>query len=149
MEDKAYTHVLQKKGVLKTFSIAKVVKSKEMEELKSLIKSIASNEFEYNQMLKEEILKISNMHDEKNPIPGIIYATTNPDARRNLIFLIAQKISDKVKAQNMSKREMALLISSIISKLELDQDDFIKLNEELNEDREDDDEDDSEDDSDF
>lgn len=149
MEDKAYTHVLQKKGVLKTFSIAKVVKSKEMEELKSLIKSIASNEFEYNQMLKEEISKISNMHDEKNPIPGIIYATTNPDARRNLIFLIAQKISDKVKAQNMSKREMALLISSIISKLELDQDDFIKLNEELNEDREDDDEDDSEDDSDF
>lgn len=150
MENKAYTHVLQKKGVLKTFSIAKVVKSKEMEELKSLIKSIASNEFEYNQMLKEEISKISNMHDEKNPIPGIIYATTNPDARRNLIFIIAQKISDKVKAQNMTKGEMALLISSIISKLELDQDDFIKLNEELNEDNdEDDSEEDSEEESDF
>lgn len=149
MENKAYTHVLQKKGILKTFSVAKVVKSKEIEELKSLIKSISSNEFEYNQMLKEEISKISNMHDEKNPIPGIIYATTGPESRRSLIFLIAQKISDKIKSQNMTKREMALLISSIISKLELDQDDFIQLNEELSEEIEESEDDESEEDSDF
>lgn len=147
MENKAYTHILQKKGVLKTFSVAKVVKRKEIEELKNLIKNIASNEFEYNQMLKEEIDKISNMHDETNPIPGIIYSNNSKDARRNLIFIIAQKISDKVKSQKFTKQEMALLISSIISKLELDQDDFIKLNEELSEDLEEDDSD--EEDSEF
>ena len=40
----AFTHVLQKTGILKTFTVAKVVNKKDVEELKALIKTVASDE---------------------------------------------------------------------------------------------------------
>lgn len=131
MDNKVYTHILQKKGVLKTFTVAKVVKKKDIEELKQIIKSLAKDEAEYNQMLKEELARISDMHNKDNPIPGIIYSENVVDIRRNVIYAMAQKISEAVKKQGLDKQEMALLISSIISKLDLGQEDFTKLNEDL------------------
>ena len=131
MENKTFTHILQKKGVLRTFSVAKVVKKKDIDELKSLIKSIASNDEEYNQMLKEEMAKLSEMHSDKNPIPGIIYNNDELSARRNLLYAIANKFSKNIKSMNFDKGELAFLISSIVAKLELEHDDFTKLSEEL------------------
>jgi hypothetical protein len=133
MENKAYTHILQKKGILKTFQVAKVVRRQDIDELKDLIKKVASDEEEYNLLLKEEMAKLSNMHDETNPIPGIIYGDESIVARRNAIFTLAQKITDGLKKQKFTKQELALLISSVIAKLDLEQEDFMKLNEELNE----------------
>ena len=144
MENKAFTHVLQKKGILKNFSVAKVVKKKEIDELKKVVRELASDDEEYNRILKEEMDRISDMHDKENPIPGIIYSDNGVAAKRNLIFAIAQKISESIKKQKMNKQDMALLISSIISKLDLDQDDFMKLNENLSEELNEDDEDDEE-----
>jgi uncharacterized protein Yka (UPF0111/DUF47 family) len=74
MNNKPFTHILQKKGILRTFSVAKVVRKKDIEELKSIIKQLASNEEEYDQMLKEEMERLSDMHNSDNPIPGIIYS---------------------------------------------------------------------------
>lgn len=146
MENKTFTHILQKKGILRTFSVAKVVKKKDIDELKSLIKSVASDEREYNQMLKEEIAKISDMHNDKNPIPGIIYNNEDEtNARRNLIYAIANKFSKNIKSMNFEKGELAFLISSIVAKLELEHDDFIKLSEELGNELGDDDEEQEED----
>lgn len=132
MENKKYTHILQKKGILKTFSVAKIVKREDIKELEELIRNIASDEKEYNQILKEEMAKISNMHDENNPIPGIIYSG-HSSARRELLFAFAEKIAENLKKQKFEKNELALLISSVISKLDLDQEDFVNLNKELNE----------------
>jgi hypothetical protein len=148
MENKAYTHILQKKGILKTFQVAKVVKRKDIDELKELVKKVASDEEEYHQLLKEEMAKISNMHDVNNPIPGIIYGDDSISSKRNMIFTISQKIADNLKKQKFTKQELALLISSVISKLDLDQEDFQKLNEELGEELGED-EDDEEDESEF
>ncbi len=52
----AFTHVLQKAGVLKTFTVAKIVNKKEIEELKSLIKTVATDENEYKMLLEGHCL---------------------------------------------------------------------------------------------
>ena len=135
-----YTHILQKTGVLKTFTVAKVVRKKEIEDLKKLIKEIASDEAEYNKMLEEEISKISNMHDKNNPIPGIIYNNENPQSRQE-VLLLCKKISKMVKDKNLSKNEMAFLISAIITELDLGPEDFFKLKKDLQNEIGDDDED--------
>jgi hypothetical protein len=139
-----FSHVLQKAGVLKNFTVAKIVKKQEIEDLKALIKSVTSSDKEYNQMLSEEMKKISDMHDENNPIPGIIYP---PDQSKNkkLIVAIVTKFSQSVKKQKLSTREMAFLVSAIINELGLTQEDFINLKNELEDANQDDDDEDEDD----
>jgi len=142
-----FSHVLQKAGVLKNFTVAKIVKKQDIEDLKALIKSVTSSDKEYNQMLDEEMKKISDMHDENNPIPGIIYP---PDQSKNkkLIVAIVTKFSQSVKKQNLSTREMAFLVSAIINELGLTQEDFINLKNELEDANQDDDDEDEDDEDD-
>jgi len=140
-----YTHVLQKTGVLKTFTVAKIVKKKDIEELKKLIREVSSDENEYKKMLEEELLKISNMHDKNNPIPGIIYKTEDADKRGDMLVL-TKKISNALKKKDFSKKELAFLISAIITELGLTQEDFINLKNDLEEETKDFDEDDDEED---
>lgn len=125
-----YTHILQKTGVLKTFTVAKVVRKKEIEDLKNLIREIASDEVEYNKMLEEEISKISNMHDKNNPIPGIIYNDKNPNVRQEM-FELTKKISKIIKNKKLSKKDIAFLISGIITELDLGPQDFLNLKKDL------------------
>lgn len=139
-----YTHVLQKTGVLKTFTVAKIVKKKDIEELKKLIREVSSDENEYKKMLEEELLKISNMHDKNNPIPGIIYKTEDADKRGDMLVL-TKKISNALKKKDFSKKELAFLISAIITELGLTQEDFINLKNDLEEETKDFDEDNEED----
>jgi translation elongation factor EF-1beta len=152
MENKSFTHILQKTGVLKTFTVAKIVKKQDIDELKALIKSVASDDAEYKKMLKEEMSKISDMHNKRNPIPGIIYPTPENDIKK-LLVAITKKFCKGIKSQKFSKRDLAFLISAIINELGLTQEDFVKLKEELesqiedDEDDEDDDEDDDEEES--
>lgn len=144
----SYTHILQKKGILRAFTVAKVVHRKDIEELKRIIKGVTDDEEEYNRLLTEELARISNMHSKDNPIPGIIYASNEADTRMKMINLAAQKFANSLIKQEMDKSEMALLISLIISKLDLDQEDFKKLAEdqsEFDEDEYDDDEENEED----
>lgn len=130
MENKSFSHILQKTGVLKTFTVAKIVKKQDIDELKALIKSVASDEKEYKKILSEEMSKISNMHDKSNPIPGIIYPTEETD-KKKLLFSITAKFCKGIKTQKFSKRELSFLISAIINELGLTQEDFANLKEEL------------------
>ena len=143
MENKSFTHILQKTGVLKTFTVAKIVKKRDIDELKALVKSVASDAAEYKKMLKEEMSKISDMHNQRNPIPGIIYPTPENDIKK-LLVAITTKFCKGIKTQKFSKRELAFLISAIINELGLTQEDFITLKKEL-ENQIDDDEDDEDD----
>lgn len=133
MNNKPFTHILQKKGILRTFSVAKVMRKKDIEELKSIIKQLASNEEEYDQMLKEEMERLSDMHNSDNPIPGIIYSESDKDKRRKVLYVISDKFVENLGKRKFTKQELALLISSMIAKLELDQDDFAALNKDLTE----------------
>lgn len=138
-----YTHILQKTGVLKNFTVAKIVKKKDIEDLKALIKSVASDDAEYKQMLAEELAKISNMHDKNNPVPGIIYSVGELEKRKAL-FAITTKFSENIKKQKFEKKDLAFLISAIINELGLTQEDFKKLKEEMEEEYQEDDGDDEE-----
>jgi septal ring factor EnvC (AmiA/AmiB activator) len=139
----SYTHILQKTGVLKTFTVAKVVNKQEIEDLKTLIKSVASDEAEYKTMLAEELAKISNMHDHTNPIPGIIYGGDDV-AKKKILFAITTKFAQNIKQQKFDKKDLAFLMSAIINELGLTQEDFQNLKEELEEDEDEEDEEDSE-----
>lgn len=147
MENKSFSHILQKTGVLKTFTVSKIVKKQDIDELKALIKSVASDDKEYKKMLGEEMDKISNMHNESNPIPGIIYPTPENE-RKKLLIAITTKFCKGIKTQKFSKRDLAFLISAIINDLGLTQEDFINLKEELENQLDEDDDDDDENDED-
>ena len=137
--------------MLKTFTVAKIVKKQDIDELKALIKSVASDAAEYKKMLKEEMSKISDMHNQRNPIPGIIYPTPENDIKK-LLIAITKKFCKGIKSQKFSKRDLAFLVSAIINDLGLTQEDFVNLKEELesqieDEDDDEDDEGDEEDDT--
>jgi septal ring factor EnvC (AmiA/AmiB activator) len=123
---------LQKTGILKTFTVAKIVKKKEIDDLKALVKTVTSDENEYKQMLAEEIAKMSNMHDKKNPIPGIIYSDNDSEeSRKKMIYTITTKFSKGIKQQKFTTKELAFLISAIINELGLTQEDFQNLKDDL------------------
>lgn len=126
--DKEYTHILQKVGLLKNFSVAKIINKKEIDDLKQLIRAVAKDETEYNKLLADEMKVIANMHDEKNPVPGIIYFG---DSKKILeaLKLMARKYVIELKAKKIAKRELCFLIAVIIKELGLTQKDFLDLNE--------------------
>lgn len=126
--DKSYYHILQKAGVLKNFSVAKVVSRKEIEDLKQLIKAVAKDKEEYEKLLQEELAQIGNMHDPKTPIPGIIYIQEKSVLIKG-IQKTAKEYAEKLKAGKLTKRNLCILIASIIKELGLTQEDFLRLNE--------------------
>jgi hypothetical protein len=130
MAKQAYTHLLQQQGILRSFSVAKIVKKQEIEELKSLIAEVATTDEEYRELLKIELERISNMHDKNNPIPGIVYHG-NDDKERQTLARISQKFCDDIKKKKLTKLQLAFLITSMIGHLDLTQEDFKKLNENL------------------
>ncbi len=135
-----YTHILQKVGVLRNFSVAKVIPRKQIEDLKKLIRAVSKSEAEYQKILKEEMFAMSNMHDPKFPIPGIIY---NKDIEKRVKYLqsLSQNYTKNLKNNKLSKKEYCYLISSIIRDLGLSKEDFLKLRDDANLDDSDDAED--------
>ena len=125
-KDKSFSHVLQKAGVLKNFSVAKVVSKKEIEDLKQLIRAVAKDETEYKKMLSEEMKSVTDMHDPKTPIPGIIYKDSM-QTKVKTIQKTAKDYVERLKRTNMTKKELCYLLASIIKELGLTQDDFLKL----------------------
>jgi hypothetical protein len=121
MDEYNFSHVLQKKGLLKNFSIAKIVPLKQIEDLKNLIKSRTSSEDEFKRIFGQEMMKIADMHNSSNPIPGIIY-TKNGKTRP--ILELAKFHVKQLKSQNFTKSELCFCIMAIISGLGLTKDDF-------------------------
>ena len=138
MEKKSYSHVLQKTGVLKNFTVAKIVKKKELEDLKKLIASVVSSEEEFKRILEEEMRKLSNMHDETNPIPGIIYAPSASDTKKT-VYNLVKKFCKSLEGKNFSRRDLSFMVTAIITELGLTQADFAKRRDEIMESQSDED----------
>lgn len=127
--DIAFSHVLQKTGILKNFSIAKVVPTLELEQLKLEIKKKTKNEEEFKKMFQQKIAEYSDMHDPKNPIPGIIYL--DDDERRRVAYIkYAKEWAKKIKSDGATKKDLAFLIKLMINELSLTKEDFIDNKEE-------------------
>ena len=109
--------------MLTSFGVAKVVQPKELEELKRLIREIAKNEKEYEEMFDEEMEKLSQMGSDTEPIPGVIIPLT--DIKKTTTVLKMGKFySTKLKKLNWSKDQLCFFLLSIINELNLSQSDF-------------------------
>lgn len=130
MKFKSYSHILQKTGVLRNFTVAKVVKKEELDGLKQLIRDITTSDSEYQEILREEMKKISNMHDKNNPVPGIIYGSAEEDKKEMLVEM-ASNLHANLKKYKLSSSELAFLVTAIITQLGLTKDDFENLRDKL------------------
>lgn len=130
--NRSYHHVLQKLGVLKSFSVAKIVNKKDVDELKQLIREVSTSESEYEKLLAEEMLKLADMHSSSAPIPGIIYIETSKDTEQILkqLQVAAKAYAAKMnRTKDITKKQMCFLVAAIIKELGLTKEDFLKLNE--------------------
>lgn len=121
-----FSHLLQKQGILKSFSIAKIVPTKDINLLKQIIRDCAKDEAEYQKLFREEMAKLGNMHDPKMPIPGILYIG-NTDTRTKNLSDSAFRSAKKIKEMNLTKAEICFLILSLIKEMGLSQKDFNTL----------------------
>ncbi len=122
--DQAYTHVLQKTGILRSFSVAKVVNSVDVTELKRTLKAVAKNDEEFSSMLAEEIKKLGDLHDINSPVPGIIYGIKDT-SRVGMLASISKEITKKLKpTKALTNKELAFIIKMMVKELGLSQDDF-------------------------
>jgi len=142
MNPNQFSHMLQKKGILKNFSIAKVVPTSVVEKIKEKVRGKTKTDAEFDAMLEEEMKIMGNMHDKANPIPGIIY---NDTAYNEKIVKMTIDHSKKLKTCNFTKDEMCIYIMSLTSEMGLTRHDFNNLDFRQPDEDEDDDEDDDED----
>jgi hypothetical protein len=120
-----YSHVLQQSGVLKNFSVAKIVSKKQVEDLKLLIRAVAKDEKEYEKMLAEEMAIIANMHDLSNPIPGIIYFDGG-NKPPQLLLMAAKEFAAVLRSKKLTKRQIRFILSAVIKELNISPEDFFE-----------------------
>jgi hypothetical protein len=133
--DILFSHVLQKTGILKNFSIAKIVPLIEIEKIKKEIKEKSKSQEEFALAFQKKLAAYQNMHDPKNPIPGIIYL--EDEEKKQIAYRkYAKEWAKKIKMDNPSRQELAFLIKAMIIELGLTKEDF--QNEDSDEDSEDD-----------
>lgn len=116
------THVLQTTGILKNFSVAKLVTAQELRDLKSMLRDIAESDAEYEEMLKEEMDKLANFGGANDPIPGIIFF--NDSAQLTRMGPALDSISAAVRKLNLSKENLGLFILALMDEVGIEQADL-------------------------
>jgi hypothetical protein len=128
-----FTHILQKTGILKNFSISRLVTASELDKIKNEIRKNTSNDEEFKKEFQKKISEYGNMHDPKNPIPGIIYL--NDEENKRVIYAkYAKEWAKKIKEDGTPKKELAMLIKMMIAELGLTKEDFTNQEREMEED---------------
>jgi hypothetical protein len=126
--DESYSHILQKTGVLRNFSVTKVIAKKDIDALKQLIREVAKDEDEYKTLLASELAMVYNVNDKKNPVPGIIHPNHKTQIMQ-AILAQAKDISVRFKKSNLSEKGYCFLIGAIVKELGLTQETFNNIDE--------------------
>jgi hypothetical protein len=121
-----FLHILQKTGILKNFTLVKTITIQEVDKIKKEAKKEAKSPEEVNKLFQEKMAKIGNMTDPSNTIPGVVYSGPT-DKRQEELAKSSEKWANKLKELKLSREELTFLISCIIGKLELTQEDFENL----------------------
>ena len=132
----SFTHVLQKTKLLQSFQVSKFVTSKEINELKQLIKTAAKTKEEYDSMLADEMSKLAAFGGENDPVPGMIFIGGDEKSTDRLVSL-AKKYKKQIKKHNLNKIQMCFLIESIAAELDLESEDFDEMDQNMNGDSDD------------
>jgi hypothetical protein len=127
MNKQNFTHILQQRGVLRNFTIAKVVPTLKLEKIKEAAMKKATSEAEFNRIMDAEMKKMGNMHNQANPIPGIIYER---DDKGNRIESLAKDQIKLLKSKNFTKTELCSYIMFVIHSLGLNKEDFENTDQE-------------------
>lgn len=121
-----YSHIIQKKGLLKNFTVAKLMLESEIQAIKDEIRKRTTTEEEFEKAFAEEFAKIANMHDPNNPIPGIIYPK-GPNERGKKMMKLVKQEKVRLKKMNLTKSELCFYINGLVNLLGLTQEDFEEL----------------------
>lgn len=124
-------HLLNTMGILKNFCISKTISTSEIEKIKRNIKDEISSKEEYNEILKQEIVKYTTEYIKKNRIPGLVYKNNSFSKSNNSlsIYKDALDICNILKSEKKySNNDVILLISQLINILKINIKDINKLN---------------------
>lgn len=151
-------HILARYGIMANFSIAKKVTKDRIKKMSERLNTTDETSPEFQEALKEEILKETQLAIFNNTIPGLITNTKKRVNHQNKQIIITEKEKKKltllsaiiIKAvleKDLSKDETCLLIIQLVNALGLRDIDFKKFTETYNQDSDEfDDGDDGEDD---
>lgn len=122
-----YSHIIQKKGLLKSFTVAKLVLESDIQALRNYVKAKVSSPEEFELEFKKAFENLANMRDPKNPIPGILYLDEKNARGKKMLKIIRSEVI-QLKKLNLSKNELCFYINGLVNSLELTQDDFENIN---------------------
>jgi hypothetical protein len=158
-------HLLAKYGILASFSIARKMNEKGIQELTNKIKPSCKNKHDFNQKLKIEIQKQSIQDILNNKIPGLI--NNSPDIPKNekfpktndkgqkrfeyktdkvklaILYSLVSKINTDISNNNLTKNDVCFMIYAILNFLEITEEDFKRFHSKLKSDNRGPDENDS------
>lgn len=144
-------HILAKYGVMSNFSIAKKVTKDRIKKMSEKLNTVDEFSLDFQEALKQEILKETQLAIFNNTIPGLITNSkkkkesnhkmmliTERDKRK--IILMSSLIVKMILEKDLSKDETCLLIIQLVNTLGLRDVDFKKFNDNSNIPPDDDDE---------
>lgn len=142
-------HILAKYGVMSNFSIAKKVTKDRIKKMSEKLNTVDEFSLDFQESLKQEILKETQLAIFNNTIPGLITNSKKKKEPNHKMMLITEKdkrkiilmsslIVNTILEKDLSKDEMCLLIIQLVNTLGLRDVDFKKFNDNTPPDDEDD-----------
>jgi len=132
-------HILAKYGVMTNFSIAKKITKERIQKLHKKLNNTDEMSEEFQNTLKKEVLKETQLAMFNNTIPGLITNIKKQSSSKNSSILITEKEKKKIVAltaglinaiaeYKLGKDEMCLLLIQLVNALGLKDVDFKKFN---------------------
>ena len=144
-------HVLNQTGVLTSFSIAQKITEEDIKEYISTHKNCGKKNAKVSEILKQKILDEIQKAVSNNEVPGLVTAQEVAKAMgvddkvvKNIPELnrLVMIIGNKVREKNYDTMSLCYFINSLVTALDLGEDDFEEFNKQTNPEDEDDDDDD-------
>jgi hypothetical protein len=136
-------HILAKYGVMSNFSIAKKVTKDRIKKMSEKLNTVDEFSLDFQESLKQEILKETQLAIFNNTIPGLITNSKKKKEPNHKMMLITEKdkrkiilmsslIVNTILEKDLSKDETCLLIIQLVNTLGLRDVDFKKFNDNSN-----------------
>ena len=145
-------HILAKYGVMANFSIAKKVTKERIKRMSERLNTEDETSAEFQEALKQEILKETQLAIFNNTIPGLItnakykalptHKKLLNDKQKKQVTLLSAIIIQSILEKKLTKDETCLLIIQIVNALGLKDSDFKEFTKKYYIDNDDEDEDD-------
>jgi ribosomal protein S25 len=143
-------HVLNQTGVLTSFSIAQKITEEDIQEYVATHKKLGKKDAKVGEILKQKILDEIQKAVSNNEVPGLV---TPQELAKNLgledkvvknipeLNRLVTIIGNKIREKNYDTMSLCYFINSLVTALDLGEDDFEEFNKQTNPDEDDEDDD--------